>query len=49
LREAEALMLVEAPVVPLFHQPSRTLRHPSVKGWHNNLLDLHPLKFVSLE
>lgn len=48
LSEAEALMLAEAPVVPLFHQPSRALRHPTVKGWHANLLDLHPLKFVAL-
>jgi oligopeptide transport system substrate-binding protein len=49
LRRAEALMLAEAPVVPLFYQPLRSLRHASVKGWHDTLLDLHPLKFVSLE
>ena len=49
LRRAEALMLAEAPIVPLYYHPSRTLRHAAVKGWHDNLLDLHPLKFVSLE
>ena len=49
LREAEALMLAEAPIVPLFHLPVRELRHPAVKGWHSNLLDTHPLKFVWLE
>ena len=49
LRRAEALMLAESPIIPLYYQPARTLRHSAVKGWHGNLLDLHPLKFVSLE
>jgi oligopeptide transport system substrate-binding protein len=49
LRRAEALMLAESPIVPLYYHPSRTLWHPAVKGWHDNLLDLHPLKYVRLE
>jgi oligopeptide transport system substrate-binding protein len=49
LRTAEKLAMDEAPFVPLFYYPSRELRLPVVKGWHGNLLDLHPLKFVSLE
>jgi oligopeptide transport system substrate-binding protein len=49
LRQAEALMLEEAPVVPLYYVPMRVLRRPEVKGWHENLLDTHPLKAVWLE
>ena len=49
LQRAETLMLEDAPIVPLYFPPLRELRHPAVKGWHNNLLDLHPLKFVQLE
>lgn len=49
LRRAEALMLSEAPIVPLYYAPDRVLRGPAVKGWHENLLNLHPLKAVSLE
>jgi oligopeptide transport system substrate-binding protein len=49
LRKAETLMLNEAPFLPLFYYPSRELRHPAVRGWHSNLLDLHPVKFVWLE
>ena len=49
LRRAESMMLAEVPVIPLYHVPTRTLRHAAVKGWHDNLLDLHPLKFVRLE
>lgn len=49
IRQAEALMLAETPVVPLYYKPARVLRLPAVKGWHDNLLDLHALKFVWLE
>ncbi len=49
LKRAEALMLNEAPVTPLFFVPHRMLYGPEVKGYHVNLLDLHTLKFMSLE
>ena len=42
-------MLAELPFVPLFCDPLRELRHAAVRGWHDNLLNLHPLKFVYLE
>lgn len=29
--------------------PQRELRHPSVKGHHDNVFARHPLKFVYLE
>jgi ABC-type oligopeptide transport system substrate-binding subunit len=48
LRRAEELMLVEAPMIPLFYFPQRELRQPMVKGWHNNVLGRHPLNFVYL-
>jgi oligopeptide transport system substrate-binding protein len=49
LRRAESLMLNDAPIAPLFYNPVRFLRHAAVKGWHDNLLDQHPLKAVWLE
>jgi len=48
LRRAEAILLAEAPVIPLYHVPMRRFHAASVRGWHENLLDLHPLKFVAL-
>jgi oligopeptide transport system substrate-binding protein len=48
LRRAEALMLAEAPITPLYHQPAFTLVRPNVQGWHGNFLDVHPLKFITL-
>ena len=49
LRRAEAIVLAETPITPLFHLPSNELRHPALKGWRDNLVSLHPLKFVWLE
>lgn len=49
LRRAEALLLAEAPIIPLYHNTHVFLLHPAVKGWHPTLLDRHPYKHVWLE
>lgn len=49
LRKAEALLLNEAPIIPLYHYTHVFLIRPSVKGWHPTLLDHHPYKHVWLE
>lgn len=48
-RQAEAILLAEAPLIPLYHHTHVFLIQPSVKGWHANLLDHHPYKHVWLE
>jgi ABC-type oligopeptide transport system substrate-binding subunit len=48
LARAESILLQESPVIPLFTLEWVELRQPSVRGWGSNLLDLHPLRFVSL-
>jgi oligopeptide transport system substrate-binding protein len=49
LQQAEALMLDDAPIIPLYHNTHVFLLQPSVKGWHSTLLDHHPYKHVWLE
>lgn len=49
LRRAEAILLAEAPVIPVFHYTTVRLVHPAVRGWHDTLLDRHPYKHVWLE
>lgn len=49
LQKAEALLLRELPVVPLYYNPHLFLIQPSVQGWHPTLLDRHPYKHVWLE
>ena len=37
------------PVIPLYFYTSKRLVHPAVRGWHDTLLDIHPLKNVYLQ
>ena len=48
-QKAEAILVAEAPFMPLYHHTHVFLIQPSVKGWHANLLDHHPYKHVWLE
>ncbi|MBI2814912.1 MAG: peptide ABC transporter substrate-binding protein [Opitutae bacterium] len=48
-REAEAVLLRDAPVVPLFHETSRHLVHPAVQGRFPNLFNIHPYQGMWLE
>lgn len=45
LAEAEALLLAELPILPLFGYVSQNLVHPRLGGFHANVLDEHPPKF----
>lgn len=49
LRQAETLLLAEAPIIPVYHYTTVRLVHPAVRGWHDTLLDRHPYKHVWLE
>ena len=48
LQRAEAVVMDQAPSVPLCHLTRAYLLRPEVKGWSPNLFDDHPYKFVSL-
>jgi oligopeptide transport system substrate-binding protein len=49
MRQAEALLLQEMPVVPVYFYVRTFLKLPNVKGWDPNLLDIHPYKYVWLD
>lgn len=48
-QQAESLLVAEAPFIPIYHYTHVFLKHPSVRGWHANLLDHHPYKHVWLQ
>lgn len=49
LQQAEAILLAEAPVAPVFFGTRSYLIHPSVKGWVPSLLGIHRYQKVSLQ
>ena len=46
---AERYLIAEQVIIPLYHYVTAYLLDPSVQGWHSNLLDWHPLKYVYFE
>jgi oligopeptide transport system substrate-binding protein len=48
-QRAEAILLDDAPVLPIFFYTHSFLISPSVKGWYPTILDHHPYKYVHLE
>ncbi|CAM2925953.1 peptide ABC transporter substrate-binding protein [Rariglobus hedericola] len=49
LRQAEAIVLAEAPVAPVFFGTRTYLIHPDVKGWIPALLGVHRYQTIRLE
>jgi len=48
-QEAEAILLDEMPVIPIYFYVSLSLVKTNVRGWHPNILDHHPYKYIHLE
>jgi oligopeptide transport system substrate-binding protein len=48
-QRAEAILLDDLPLIPLYYYTRVFLLHPSVKGWHPTFIDHHPYKHVFLE
>ncbi len=48
-QKAEAILLDEVPVVPIYFYTRSRLIQPSVKGYYGNLLDQHSFQSVHLE
>jgi len=48
-QRAEAILMEEVPIIPIYFYTRVNLRRPELKGWHPNILDNHPYKYVYLE
>lgn len=48
-QKAEAILLDEAPILPVYFYTHAFLIQPNVKGWYPTILDHHPYKYVRLE
>lgn len=48
-RKAEAILLDEAPFLPIYYYTTNYLLSPDVKGYYSNIMDYHPYKYIYLE
>jgi len=49
LAQAEALLLDQAPVIPIYHFATSEMVKPYVRGIEDTPLDVHPLKYVWID
>lgn len=49
LEQAEALLLEEMPVIPILYYSSRSLVSDKLQGWEDNIQNVHPTQFLSLQ
>ena len=47
-QKAEDMLLEDLPVLPIYIYTRVYLISPAVQGWHPNVEDIHPLKYVSM-
>ena len=48
-QKAEAILLDEAPFIPIYYYTTNYLLSPDVKGYYPNILDYHPYKYLYFE
>jgi oligopeptide transport system substrate-binding protein len=48
-QKAEAILLSEAPLIPLYHRPQVYIRSPMVRGWTTTVVGFHDLNRIWLE
>lgn len=49
LHQAEAILMDELPIVPLYFYVSKNMVRPYVHGFYSNLQDVHPLKAIWID
>lgn len=48
MQQAESILLEDMPIIPIYHYTTQHLVSPRVKGWVDNVMDVHPTRHLSL-
>jgi oligopeptide transport system substrate-binding protein len=46
MQQAEALLLQDLPLIPLYHYTTQHLVSPAIDGWVDNVMDIHPSRYL---
>ncbi|MDA1053197.1 MAG: peptide ABC transporter substrate-binding protein [Planctomycetota bacterium] len=49
MEEAEAILMDELPIVPIYYNTGKNLVSPSVKGFYHNTLEKYPIQLMRIE
>ena len=49
LSSAEAILMRDLPVMPLLYYSNHSIVSPKIKGFEDNVMDIHPSRFISKE
>jgi oligopeptide transport system substrate-binding protein len=49
LQDADAILIAQLPMIPLYHSNVNYLVNPAVRGWQSNILGIHLLNTVFLQ
>lgn len=49
MREAEAILIADMPILPLYHYVTRNLVAPRISGWQDNISNVHPSNSLRIE
>jgi oligopeptide transport system substrate-binding protein len=49
LHDAEAIFMDDSPIIPIYYALAKNMVRPYVRGLSGNVLDTHPLKWISID
>ena len=47
MQSAERLLLADMPLIPIYYYTTQHLVHSDLKGWEDNVMDIHPSRYLS--
>ena len=47
MQQAEKILLNEMPLIPIYYYTSKHLLNSDLKGWQDNVMDIHPSRYLS--
>jgi oligopeptide transport system substrate-binding protein len=48
MQQAEKILLADMPLIPIYYYTTQHLVKPTIKGWKDNVMDVHPSRFLDV-